>query len=112
MSDAQPPFAGDDVIIAHGRAGLSLTITFTDAAGADRNVASDALYFEIDGVLRVALGAGAQDNQRVLTLTRAQVQAVGLDARKKFVVINETGGAHVCEWSGVFRVVGFLTQPS
>ncbi|MBI1188311.1 MAG: hypothetical protein GC206_13435 [Alphaproteobacteria bacterium] len=113
MSDAQPPFAGDDAILAHGRAGLVVTVSLFEADGTtERDVSSADLFFEIEGVVRVETTNGAETHQKVITLSRAQVQAIGINARKLFVLVNETADPPACEWSGAIRVVGFLTQPS
>lgn len=113
MTDFTPPalFDRDGNLVLHGRGGAVLTIDFTDAAGAPRNVSALTLWFEIDGVCRVTCAAGAANSQRIVTLTRTQVQAVGANGRAKFALIDETSTPLVL-LAGDARVAGYTAQPA
>jgi len=105
-------FDRDAGLVLHARAGVVLTLNFVDAAGAARDVSARTLYFEIDGVARVAAANGATTAQKTVTLTRTQVQAIGVGGRKNFVLIDETSTPQELAWSGFVRVIGFSAQPS
>lgn len=90
----------------HGKSGLSLVLSFTDAVGANLNVAANDIVFDC-GPLSIALGAGAQNWQRTLTLDESQVASLGLGA-KSFALIDRTGAAHNVLWSGSLRVFGYV----
>lgn len=70
-------------IVANGRGGLSLVLTFQDADGLARDVSANALYFEVEGKIRQALGAGATTDKRTIALTRSQVASIA-DQRRTF----------------------------
>lgn len=103
------PRTGD--ILVHGRSGMLCACAFQDAAGVARDVSAAALYFEIDGILRLALEAGATTDERLIRLTRAQV--VSCAAGPKFALVEETSPTNPqVLWSGRIRVAGFTVQPA
>lgn len=97
-------------IVAHGRAGLSIALSFQDEAGAAADASALMLYFEIDGVARVALEAGESDSERLLSLTQEQIAAVP-DLGADFVLLDETSAPSARLWSGRIRRQGFTEQP-
>lgn len=101
----------DGNLVLHARGGAVLTVDFTDAAGAARDVSALTLWFEIDGVCRVTCANGAANSQRIVTLTRAHVQAIGVNGKAAFSLVDETSTPIVL-WAGFARVQGFATQPA
>lgn len=103
------PRTGD--ITLHGRAGMLCSCKFQDAAGVARDVSAALLYFEIDGIVRLALEAGSTTDERLIRLTRAQV--VSCAAGPKFALVEETNATNPqVLWSGRIRVTGFTVQPA
>ena len=98
-------------IAIHGRSGASLTLSFQLADGSARNVAGLSMFFEVEGALRVSLGAGVTNDQRTLVLTRAQVLAVAGQPRS-FAFLDESGTVPEVFWSGKIRLFGYTGQPA
>lgn len=98
-------------ILAHGRAGLSIALTFQDEAGADADASALDLFFEIDGVARVALEAGDVDSERILALTQEQIAAIP-ETGADFVLLDETSTPSARLWAGRIRRQGFTEQPA
>lgn len=113
MTAVTPPALVDRSgnIALHARGGCVLAVNFQDATGASKDVTGSTIYFEIDGVVRVQMTAGGDNGQKLATLTRAHVQAVGVNGRAKFAVIDETA-TPVVLWSGEVRVDGYAAQPA
>jgi hypothetical protein len=105
-------FDRDAGLVLHGRAGAVITLDFVDDAGDARDVSARTMYFEIDDVARVLAAAGDDVSQKTVTLTRTQVQAIGVGGRKAFVLIDETASPQELVWQGYVRVTGFTAQPS
>jgi hypothetical protein len=98
-------------ITIHGRAGASIPVTFKDNAGAARDVTAAALFFEVDGILRIALAAGPTSDVRTLALSRAQVASLGT-VKRNFACIDESTGTPSVFWSGVIQVFGYTDAPA
>lgn len=98
-------------ITIHGRAGASIPISFKDSAGAARDVTAAALFFEVEGVLRIALASGPTADVRTLTLSRAQVATIGT-VKRNFACIDESTGTPSVFWSGVIQVFGYTDAPA
>lgn len=111
----QPPTMDDrtgDVTI-HGRAGAFWRIDFKNPDGTARDVSASVLYFEIKGVLRAALGAGAATNQRTVTITRAQIEAIAAlpDRTAQYALLDETGAVPEALIAASIRVIGYTGAP-
>lgn len=98
-------------IAVHGRSGASLTLEFQLADGGPRDVSEAAMFFEVEGALRLPLGAGQTNDQRVLTLTREQVLTIAGRPRM-FSFIDESGAIPEVFWSGTVRLFGYTEQPA
>lgn len=105
------PRTGDVTI--HGRSGAFWRIDFRNPDGTARDVSASALFFEIDGVLRAALGAGAASNQRTVTVTRAEIEAIAAlpGGKSKFALIDETGAVPEVLIAADIRVNGYTGAP-
>lgn len=95
----------------HGRSGATLALKFQAADGTPRNVSAAALFFEVEGAFRVALAAGASNDERVLSLTRAQVLTIAGTPRR-FALCDETATVPDVLWSGEIKLFGFTSQPA
>lgn len=113
MAVQQPPAVdprtGD--IVVHGREGLSLAVQFKLADGSLRDVSAAALFFEVDTLLRVALGAGASNDKRTITVTREQIAQLA-GGSHLFALIDETNPIPDVVWRGQIRVEGYTVQPA
>lgn len=108
----RPVVDQDGNIILHGRQGFSLPISFVDqTTGLPRNVVGLAIFFEVDGKLRVALAAGATNDERILVVTRAQVGQV-FGGSYDFAIVDESGAVPDTPWAGSISTYGFKDQPA
>ena len=99
-------------ITIDGRGGFPLELDFfTDDMVTPRDVSAAAMFFEVDGALRVPLGAGIASNQRTLSLARDQIAQIGIKYRD-FAFIDESGPIADAFWTGVITVKGFIAQPA
>lgn len=101
----------DGSITLHGREGLSMELQFTVADGSPRNVSASTMYFEIEGLLRVALTNGGSTDKKVVTLTRTQVESIA-GAPRRFALIDETATTPIVLWSGPIQLRGYTGQPA
>jgi hypothetical protein len=100
----------DGSISIHGREGLDMELSFQLGDGTDRNVSAASMFFEVDGVLRVALTNGSSSSKKVVTLTRTQVASLA-GAPRRFALIDETSTPQVL-WSGPISLRGYTEQPA
>lgn len=109
-------FGGFDItpggdIVVHGRSGVFIEVNYKDEAGAPVNIASAPLFFEIDGVVRVALGAGAVNSQRIIQIDEAivaQIPAAGAD----WCIVDQSGAVNQVPMQGRIRVRGYRSAPA
>lgn len=110
-----PPTLDDRTrdITLHGRSGEFLRIDFKMPDGSNRDVSAAALFFEIEGVKREALGAGATAWQRTVTITRADVEVIAAmpDASAKYVLLDESGSVPVALLAAEIHVTGYTGAP-
>ena len=98
-------------ITVEGRGGLSLELQFKAADGSARDVSTNAIFFEVENILRVALLAGSTASMRVISLDRDHVALIGIKTRN-FVCVDETGSVQDAFWAGIIKVKGFTGQPT
>lgn len=107
-----PEVDGQGNITVHGRSGLPLTLEFEDATGGPRDVSAAAIYFEVDGVLRIPLIAGDDDHKRELLLGDEHVADIFGKGPLPFAFRDESGAEPTVFWSGTIRATGFAAQPA
>lgn len=101
-----------------GRGGISWVVQF-QVLGVPTNVAGNAIFFEVDGILRVAFGPTPTGDRslRMLQLDDAQVAALPLSnypfqtPAVPYVIRDETGSVPIAMAWGSISVTGFTAQP-
>lgn len=104
-------------ITLHGREGVVLEFGYQDNTGAEVDISAKSLYFEVKGVLRTALTAGASNYRKNITITEAHTVAIHAAGAKNgrtlpFVVRNESANPIPVLWQGTITIVGFTEQPA
>ncbi len=118
MSYEQPaPVSEIGNITLHGREGIVIEFGYQDNTGADVNISATSLYFEVKGVLRTALTAGATNYRKNLTITEAHTAAIYAAGGKNgrtlpFALRNESADPIPVLWQGNITVTGFTEQPA
>ncbi len=94
----------------HGRSGAVISFRIQQD-GVFQSLAGRALWFEISPSLRIALTAGADETEQLITLTDVEVGALPLNQALPFAVRDETSSPIVVLWSGVLRTFGYSGAP-
>lgn len=101
----------DGNIVAHRRGGWAQSFTWQDSDGADLDVSASTMFFEIDGICRIELTAGATDAELLLEVPEANIAEIPAGGAL-FALIDETGDPHVTLWAGMIQAIGHATEPS
>lgn len=92
----------------HGRQGAVITIPFVNDDGTARDVSASTMVFECGTALNIPLTNGGAANEKVLTISNADVKTMFALKDRQFVVMDNSTGVATPQWMGTVHVYGWV----
>lgn len=92
----------------HGRQGAVITLKFSNNDGTPEDVTTKAMTFECGPDVNIALTAGGSSDEKLLTLSNADVKTIYNSSKKEFVVLDSSGTQPTPRWIGTVYLTGWI----
>jgi hypothetical protein len=92
----------------HGRQGAVITLSFSLDDGSPEDVSAKAMVFECGTDINISLVNGSSVDEKVLTLTNADIKTIFAARNKDFVLLDNSGAQPTPRWMGTVYIRGWV----